>query len=174
MQELSARVKQLSSSVHDLSHQLHPSKLEQLGLVAALRGLCKELAQGHGLAIDFIPLAVPDKLPEDLALCLYRIVQESLGNAIKHSGARCAQVELSRDADTICLRIVDDGIGFDSTLADGKGGLGLVSMRERLRLVRGEIGITSQPSGGTRVEVGAPLTPAPDQPIMLASASPRD
>src|SRR5206468_6181161 len=65
MQELSGRVKQLSSSVHDLSHQLHPAKLEQLGLVAAVRGLCKELAQGHGLPIEFTHLAVPEALPED-------------------------------------------------------------------------------------------------------------
>src|SRR5262249_10470887 len=109
MQDLSGRVKQLSSSVHDLSHQLHPSKLEQLGLGTAVRGLCKELAHGHGLAIEFNPLAVPDNLPEGLALCLYRIVQEALGNVIKHSGARHARVELRQDAEAICLCIVDDG-----------------------------------------------------------------
>ena len=87
IQELSARVKELSSSVHNLSHQLHPSKLEQLGLVPAVRGLCKELTRSHGLPITFTHHEVPDTLPNDAALCLYRIVQEALGNVVKHSRA---------------------------------------------------------------------------------------
>ena len=75
---MSDRVKQMSSAVHDLSTVLHPSKLEQLGLVAAVRGLCKELAQAHGLAIEFAALPMPTSIPDDTALCLYRIVQEAL------------------------------------------------------------------------------------------------
>ncbi len=125
MQEISGRVKQLASSVHDLSHQLHPSKLEQLGLAAAIRGLCKELSNGHGLAIEFTPGGMPGRISEDAALCLYRIAQEALRNIIKHSGARRAAVELSGGADAVELRIADDGAGFDPRLADGKGGLGL-------------------------------------------------
>ncbi len=130
MQEMSSRVKQLASSVHDLSRQLHPSKLEQLGLAAAIRGLCKELSNGHDLAIDFTPGEPPGRVSDDAALCLYRIAQEALRNIIKHSGARRATVELSGGPDAVELRIVDDGAGFDPRLADGKGGLGLVSMRE--------------------------------------------
>jgi PAS domain S-box-containing protein len=158
MCELSAQVKQLSSSVHGMSHRLHPSHLEQLGLVAAVGGLCKGLAQVHGLSIDFTHDEMPVIIPEDTALCLYRIVQEGLGNVIKHSGARHADVELIGRANEIDLHIVDDGTGFHPGLANRDGGLGLVSMRERLRLVAGEIAIHSRPSDGTRIDVRIPLT----------------
>ena len=157
MRDLSARVKQLSSAVHGLSHQLHPSNLEQLGLLTAVRSLCKELAQSYGLSIEFIHHAVPPVVAEDTALCLYRIVQEALRNVIKHSGARHGEVELSGSADAIWLRVVDDGAGFFPKFTGSKEGLGLVSMRERLRLVNGELTIDSQPSGGTRIEVRVPL-----------------
>jgi signal transduction histidine kinase len=165
MHELSARVKQLSSSVHGLSHQLHPSKLEQLGLVGAVRDLCEELTRSHGLPIEFTHHEVPEALPEDLALCLYRVVQEGLGNVIKHSGARHAGVELSRSADAVCLRIVDDGAGFDPRSVEGRGGLGLVSMRERLRLVGGESAIDARPAGGTRLDVRVPYAPPPTRTV---------
>jgi PAS domain S-box-containing protein len=157
VRELSARVKQLSSSVHDLSHQLHPSKLEQVGLHAAVRGLCKELAQSHKLSIDFTGDELPEAIPEAAALCLYRIVQEALRNVIKHSGAGRAGVELAWSAGAICLQVFDDGVGFDPRSARGEGGLGLVSMRERLRLVNGTITIDSEPSGGTRITARVPL-----------------
>jgi signal transduction histidine kinase len=157
LRRLSSRVKQMSTAVHDLSHQLHPAKLEQLGLVAALRGLCGELGPAHGLGIDFAAEGVPTSIPGDTALCLYRIAQEALGNVIKHSGARHARVELRGGPDAVTLRVSDDGSGFDSGSAAGKGGLGLISMRERLRLVGGEISLESRSSGGTRVEVRTPL-----------------
>jgi PAS domain S-box-containing protein len=157
MQEFSARVKQLSSSVHDLSHKLHPSKLEQLGLVAAVGTLCKDLAQAHGVSIAFTARQVPDKVSAETALCLYRIVQEALRNVIKHSGAHQASVELQQSTDALCLRIVDDGAGFDPANILGGGGLGLVSIRERLHLVRGQVAIDSRPSGGTRIDVRIPL-----------------
>jgi len=162
IQELCARVKQLSSYVHGLSHQLHPSKLEQLGLLPAVRGLCKELTGSHSLPIAFTHHELPDALPEDTALCLYRIAQEALANVVKHSGARHARVELTRRAGTVFLRIADDGVGFDPKIVDANGGLGLVSMRERLRLVGGQITIDSRPSGGTRIAVSVPLC-NPDQ-----------
>jgi PAS domain S-box-containing protein len=158
LQGLSARIKQLSSSVHDLSHELHPSKLEQLGLVAAVRALCKELTEAHGVPIAFTPHQVPDKLPDDTALCLYRIVQEALQNVIKHSGAHQASVELQQNREALCLRIVDNGDGFDPTKVPGGGGLGLVSMRERLYLVGGRIAIDTRPSRGTRIDVRVPLS----------------
>jgi PAS domain S-box-containing protein len=161
VQGLSAQVKQLSSSVHDLSRQLHPTKLEQLGLVAAVSGLCKELGQSHDLLIEFAHYDIPDGIPAETALCLYRIAQEALRNVIKHSGARRADVEMGGDLDAIRMQIVDDGAGFDAKSVNGQGGLGLVSMRERLRLVHGEIAIESHPPDGTRIRVRVPVRAAP-------------
>jgi signal transduction histidine kinase len=91
-------------------------------------------------------------------LCLYRIVQEALRNVIKHSGARQASVELQASRDALCLRIADDGRGFNPSMIPSGGGLGLVSMRERLHLVRGHIVIDSPKSGGTRIDVRIPLS----------------
>jgi PAS domain S-box-containing protein len=154
---MSARVKQLSSSIHDLSHQLHPLKLEQLGLVAAVRGLCKELSHSHELRIEFVHDIVPEPLLPEAAVCLYRIAQEALRNVIRHSGARNAVVGLRTTDDEICLRIRDDGVGFDPSSVASAGGLGLVSMRERLRALEGTIVIASEPSAGTTIEVRVPL-----------------
>jgi signal transduction histidine kinase len=157
VQQISARVKDVTTSVHDLSHQLHPYKLEHDSLVTAVHNLCWELSQGHGLPIEFVSRDVPEAIPEDTALCVYRIVQEALRNTVKHSGARHSRVELSGTEHELCLRIVDDGSGFDAKLVDGKGGLGLVSMKERLHMVRGEITIDSQPKSGTTIEAHVPL-----------------
>lgn len=157
MNELSARVKQLSSTVHDLSHNLHPSKLEQLGLVAGVRGLCKEQAQAHGLEVAFTHQQLPPSIPHDTVLCLYRIAQEALRNVVKHSGARHARVELSGSAGGVSLHVADDGTGFDPGAMAVNGGLGLVSMRERLHLVGGTMVIDSRPSAGTRIDVRVPL-----------------
>ncbi len=158
MRELLAEVKHLSSSVHDLSHRLHPSKLDQLGLVAAIGDLCRELTHNHGLKIEFTHDQMPAAISPDTAVCLYRIAQEGLRNAIKHSGAQQAEVALRGTADAISLRIIDHGRGFDPRRTQGKRGLGLVSMRERVRHLGGEIAIDSQPSGGTRLHVRVPLT----------------
>jgi len=158
LQKLSARVKQLSSTIHGLSHQLHPAKLEQLGLVAAVRGLCNDMTENHGLPIEFTHNQIPERLPEDAALCLYRIAQESLQNVVRHSGAGRAVVELKGDADAICARVIDDGKGFDAASEDGTWGLGLVSMRERLNLVGGRMTIDSTKGSGTRIEARVPLT----------------
>jgi PAS domain S-box-containing protein len=156
VRDLSARVQEVSSAVHDLSHQLHPSKLEQLGLVAAVRGLCREVKQHHGLEVTFTSRDVPEAIPEATALCLYRIAQEALRNVIKHSGAAHAAVELTGAAGRVRLRVSDDGAGFDPASAHRTGGLGLVGMRERLNLVGGEMAVDSRPGGGTRIDVRAP------------------
>ena len=162
MQELLRQVRQLSSSVHELSHQLHPAKLEQLGLAAAIGGLCHELTHRHGLKIEFASNGIPPAILPEIALCLYRIAQEALANAVKHSGAQHVRVELGGTTDVISLRVVDDGSGFDGRLSSSKSGLGLVSMRERVFSVGGDIAIDSQPLDGTRVSVHIPLsTPVP-------------
>ena len=146
MDALSERLKQLSSSLHELSHQLHPLRLEQLGLVAAISDLCNDVSATHGLTIEFTHDDVPTSIPPDTALCLYRIVQESLRNVTKYSGAEEASVSLRGAPDAIHLRVADPGVGFDLRSAEGKGGLGLINMRERLQMVGGEIVIVSHPA----------------------------
>jgi signal transduction histidine kinase len=170
-EELWQQTSGLSQDVHRLSHELHPATLEQLGLVAAARALCAEFSKKQGVAVYFTEHDVPPHLPEHVPLCLYRILQESLQNIAKHSEASVVKVELDRGLDGVHLTVEDNGIGFDPA-NHGQGGLGLLSMRERLRLVGGSIRIDSAPSQGTRVKVLAPIrfaespgnVPAPDQP----------
>ncbi|MBP9902525.1 MAG: PAS domain-containing protein [Verrucomicrobia bacterium] len=157
MEEFSGVVKHLSSDVHRLAHELHPAKLDQLGLVAAARGFCRELAATHEIAITFESKETLRELPKEVALCLYRITQEALQNVIKHSGATSAQVELGVDANNLQLRVTDDGQGFDSSAMPVNGALGIVSMRERVRMVQGELTIHSRPGAGAQIEVRVPI-----------------
>jgi signal transduction histidine kinase len=157
MEEFSARVKGLSSEVHQLSHHLHPAKLDQLGLVAAMRGFCKEFAQAHEMAIGFVERGVPRMISNDTALCLYRIAQEALQNVVKHSGATTAKVELMCDNGHLHLVVADDGAGFDPHATPATGSLGVVSMGERARFVGGALTIASHSGTGTRVEVRVPI-----------------
>ena len=157
IQEFSAQVKRLSSEVHRLSHDLHPAKLEQLGLVAAVRGFCKEFAAAHEMAIEFADRSVPRAIPEDTALCLYRIAQEALHNVVKHSGGTTARVELTMECSELRLTIADDGVGFDPETMHANGSLGLISMSERARFVHGLLSVKSHTGKGTRVEVRVPI-----------------
>ncbi|UCE85037.1 MAG: PAS domain S-box protein [Deltaproteobacteria bacterium] len=157
---LSSQVRELSSEIHRVSHQLHPSHLEELGLVVPLGRFCRELGQTHGIQIDFDHAGVPRELPGEVTLCLYRIAQEALRNVVKHSGAQKARVELAGSADAVRLRVSDSGRGFDVESPEARRGLGLVSMRERLRLVRGDFSIDSQPWSGTRIDARIPLDPS--------------
>jgi len=143
MQDFSAQVKRLSSEVHRLSHELHPAKLEQLGLVAAVRGFSKEFAVAHGMAIEFTDRSVPRAIPEGTALCIYRIAQEALHNVVKHRSATAARVELAMEDTELRLSIADDGVGFDPEAMGANGSLGLVSMSERARFVHGRLSIES-------------------------------
>ena len=144
----------IARSVHDLSHRLHPAKLRLIGLVSALHGLQRELSRSD-FAVTFTHDTVPSALPPDLTLCLFRIVQEALQNAIKHSRAHPGGA-FERQLGWPALTIVDDGVGFDVNAAWGKG-LGLMSMVERLEAVGGTLEIRSKPGTGTRLEVRAPL-----------------
>jgi signal transduction histidine kinase len=155
-------VKRLSSEVHRLSHQLHPAKLEQLGLVAAVHGFCKEFAVAHQMAIEFTNRAVPRAVSEAAALCLYRIAQEALYNVVKHSGGTAARVELAMENGELRLAVIDDGVGFDSETMRANGSLGLVSMSERARFVHGRLSIESQAGKGTRIEVRVPIAAVDD------------
>jgi len=149
------------SSIHDLSHQLHPSRLDILGLVTSLRGFCREFSQRHKLPVLFVNHNdIQKEIPKDVTLCLYRIVEEALQNVVKHSGAEDATVELSGHGNQIDLCVSDSGTGFIPEPTNGEAGLGLISMRERLRLVGGHLSIESKPSHGTRIRVRIPLSTA--------------
>jgi len=147
-----------SSELHDISHQLHPSRLDTLGLVATLRSFCKEFSLQHHLRVQFVHQDVPEQVPKDISLCLFRVVQEGLRNVVKHSGAAEVAVELARHGDQIDLCISDAGAGFDPAFTKVDAGLGLISMRERLRLVGGHLSIESEVSHGTRIRARTPLS----------------
>jgi len=148
---------EVSSNLHDLSHQLHPHKLDTLGLVAALGGFCNEFSRQHNLQVQFVHSDIPGQIPKDVTICFFRIVQEALRNVVKHSGAAEAKVEISGHGDRIDLCISDSGAGFSPESVKAEAGLGLISMRERLRLVGGHLSIESEPSHGTRIRVRIPL-----------------
>jgi len=159
------RAQTIARSVHDLSHRLHPARLRLIGLVAAVRGLQQELSRSD-VAISFTHERVPATLPPDLTLCLYRIVQEALQNALKYSKARKVSVHLTGSREGLTLTIVDDGVGFDVEAAWGTG-LGLVSMDERLEAFGGTLEIRSTPGAGTRLEARVPL-PVVDETKTIA------
>lgn len=154
---LSANLRTLSSDVHRLSHELHPAKLEQLGLAPAIRGFCREISEGRGLQVEFNPPDLPRDLPSDIALCLYRVTQEALQNVAKHSGASSAKVSLELANGEIRLAISDDGSGFDAAAPALKESLGLIGMGERVRSVRGTFHVESAPGKGTCITATAPL-----------------
>jgi signal transduction histidine kinase len=166
MQEFTAQVKRLSSEVHRISHELHPAKLEQLGLVAAVRGFCKEFAKAHEMTIQFTDRATPRVVPEATALCLYRIVQEALHNVVKHSGGRVARVELALEGTEFRLTIADNGVGFDAKTTRTNGSLGLVSMGERTRFLHGLFSVQSQVGEGTKVEARIPMAATDVSPVV--------
>jgi len=147
---------EVSSDIHSLSHQLHPSKLETLGLVSSLKGFCREFSGQHKLEVQFLDRDIPRQIPNDVTLCLFRITQEALRNVAKHSGAGKATVQLSGNTEGIDLCISDSGRGFDVESAKGMAGLGLISMRERLRLLGGHLSIESGQSRGTRIRARVP------------------
>lgn len=148
---------EVSHDLHSLSHRLHPARLDLQGLVPATEGFCREFSTQHEMRIKFVAHEIPDQIPTEVAICLFRIVQEALRNVVKHSQTSEAKVELSGNGDGIDLCISDCGIGFDAESAHPKGGLGLISIRERLRLVGGRLAVESEPLRGTRIRVRVPL-----------------
>jgi signal transduction histidine kinase len=152
------RLSEIAKDIQALSHRLHSSKLEYLGLVAAARSFCKELSEQQKVEVEFAHSDIPHIVPKEIALCLFRVLQESLQNAVKHSGARHFQAELrGMDDEDISLTVSDPGVGFDWRSAMQRQGLGLVSMRERLQLVNGEFSIESKAGQGTTIYARVPL-----------------
>jgi PAS domain S-box-containing protein len=139
----------VTSDVHRLSHRLHSSMLDHLGLVPALHRLVTEMSERHDIRVEFAHAPLPAGLRPEVTLCLFRIAEESLTNVVKHSGARSARVDVGYGSDGIRLVVADAGHGFDAGLLESKAGLGFVSMRERLRLVHGTMHVRSTPHGTT-------------------------
>jgi PAS domain S-box-containing protein len=157
VQEVKRRVMEIGRDVQAISHQLHPSKLEYLGLATASKSLCREISEMHHVRIDFRQNAVPRNLSKEVGLCLFRVLQEALQNAVKYSGTDYFEVDLCGTSVDIKLRIHDSGRGFDLEDTVETTGLGLVSMRERVKLVNGEIVIESKPMEGTDITVRVPI-----------------
>jgi PAS domain S-box-containing protein len=155
--ELQVQASEIATDVQTLSHELHSTKLEYLGVVAAMRGHCQELGDQTKVKVDFKSEDLTSPLPPDISLCLFRVLQEALRNAVKHSGARHVEVGLWGTPDEVHLSVSDRGVGFDSEAAKRGRGLGLVSMEERLKLHRGMLSIESQPKLGTTIHARVPL-----------------
>ena len=153
--DLSGQISAISNTAREISHGLYPPQLEYLGLAKALNRLCDELRKGKDISIHLTTGNLPDQLQPSISLSLYRIAQETMHNIITHSQANNVQVELGADDSRVSLRIIDDGVGFDTS--HNTGGLGLESMRQRVRAVGGSIDISSSQNSGTRIEVRVPF-----------------
>jgi PAS domain S-box-containing protein len=149
-------LQEMATTVHNLSHELHPAKLKLLGLVQTLRALCRDLTAESNAQIRFDAPTVPPDIDDGAALCLFRVAQEALQNCVKHSGARAIEVQMTGDADVLVLQIRDDGAGFDP-LVHRSAGLGLLTMRERVELVGGTLLVDTMLEHGTTIEVRLPM-----------------
>jgi PAS domain S-box-containing protein len=158
MNELCKQASEIANDVQALSHELHSTRLEFLGLAAAMRGFCKEFAEQRNVEIKFGSHDMPSPLPSsEISLALFRVLQEALHNAAKHSGVRQFEVQLWGRPREVHLTVSDSGVGFHTQAANEGQGLGLISMRERLTLVNGELAIESQPTRGTTIHARVPL-----------------
>jgi len=159
LHELRQRLTEVSTGVQSISHQLHSPQLEYLGIVAAMKSFCKEFSIRQAVEIDFKNDDIPQPLPPEVSLCLFRVLQEALHNAAKHSSVRHFEVRLSYSTSQVELTVADRGTGFDAEAAMKKGRLGLVSMRERVRLVNGTLVVDSKPMAGTTIRARVPVAP---------------
>jgi signal transduction histidine kinase len=158
--ELQKQSSEIAGDVQSLSHQLHSSKLEYLGVTTAMRAFCKEFSEQQNVEIVFACHSIPRTVPSDISLCLYRVLQEALHNAVKYSGVRHFDAELSASSETIHLTVRDSGSGFDVEERMQGSGLGLISMTERIKLVGGHLSIESRPGHGATIHARVPLREA--------------
>jgi signal transduction histidine kinase len=157
MQKLCTNLTAIGLHVSRLSHQLHSSELEYLGLSVAITKLCREFSEQYSIRVVCTCTNIPAKLENDIALTLLRVVQESLHNIAKHSGANNVEVEVAGVSGELTLIVRDNGAGFDLQESKAAAGLGLISMRERIHLIGGEFAIDSTPGAGTRIWARTPL-----------------
>ena len=154
--EARQQITRLSAGLREVSHRLHPSVVEDLGLPPALRALVNEYHE-NGVDVSFAGNSAAPDLPLDAATALYRIAQEALRNALKHAGGAPVRVVLEEMAGEVCLTVEDSGPGFDLDSVRGKGGLGLLSMQERARLAGGSLLLRTRPGSGATILVRVPL-----------------
>ncbi len=147
----------ISKEVHEMSRDLHPSILKDLGLVRAVQSECRNFSGRRGIAVIFTPKNVPDNISKDIALSVYRIIQEGLSNVLRHADTKNAYVFLEGFDHSLLLTVRDTGVGFDQSRVRQQAALGLGSIRERVRLINGKFSITSSPGKGTTIEVTIPL-----------------
>jgi PAS domain S-box-containing protein len=164
LEDVRKHCSEIAGDVQSLSHQLHSAKLDYLGIVAAIRGFCTELSKQHDVSIEFSERNVPTHLSKDVSLCLFRIAQEALHNAVKYSGVTQFIVQLSGVEGAVELVVSDAGAGFDVEEAKKNRGLGLLSMQERIHLVHGTFSVESKPWQGTRIIAAVPLAAQEDWP----------
>ncbi len=160
--ELQKQISEIATDIQSVSHELHSGKLQYLGIAGAMRAFCREFAEQQKVEIDFNAHDLPSPLSPDISLCLFRVLQEALHNSAKHSGVRQFEVRLSGTSDEIHLTVKDSGAGFDREAAKESRGLGLISMEERLKLVKGTLSIDSQPKRGTTIDARVPFDSSSD------------
>jgi len=156
------RVASVAESLRLLSHDLHPSVLQHIGLVAALESHCAEVERQHDVQVRFSTSGVVEPITPTVALSLFRVAQEALRNAARHGHARHIRVTVARSDDQLALSVSDDGEGFDPAGVQRNSGLGLVSIEERVRLVKGHVTVRSEPRQGTAIDVRVPVNGAND------------
>jgi len=159
------RIHEISTDVQTLSHRLHSSKLDYLGLATAANSFCRELSEKSGVSITFSHTGIPPTLPKEVSLCLFRVLQEALQNAVKHSGVKDFTADLHGTSKAIELTVTDRGRGFEELEALTRQGIGLISMRERLQLVKGELSIQSNSGSGTTIRARVPLQESASQAL---------
>jgi signal transduction histidine kinase len=157
LQQIWQQCSDLTGDVQAMSHELHPSILDNLGLATAVKGFCREVSEHSDALVECTVRDIPDSLPRDVSLSLFRVIQEALHNAAKYSGKKHFEVHLQGTHDHVELEVRDRGVGFDVTATKNAASLGLISMRERVHLLNGTIKIDSKPNAGTRIHVLVPL-----------------
>jgi len=158
LEQIRQQCSSLASNVQAISHELHPSVLEHVGLTAAVKSHCREVAQQHDVVVEVSDGTLSGSLPKDVSLSVFRVVQEALRNAVKYSGQKHVKVRLQENSGQLELEVSDQGVGFDVRDKRNSGGLGLVSMAERISQVNGTFNIDSRLNVGTRIRARVPLS----------------
>ena len=158
LQEMKKKIIKLSKDIHDISRQIHPAILDDLGLVDAIKSECDTFTQREEIQVEYEAKNVPGSIPRNVAICIYRIIQESLRNVAKHAETDKASVSLIGCDGNLFLTVRDNGIGFDAEQIHGRKGIGITSIEERARLIQGELSVQSKPGEGTVIKVKAPCT----------------